>query len=575
MSGPITYISLFSGIEAASVAWEPLGWKPLCFCEIDEFPSAVLAEHYPDVPNLGDITKVDWKKVTDKYGRPDVVVGGSPCFPAGTLVITKDGTLPIEDVSAGDMVLTHTGTYERVIRTGSCKSNTIKVILDDQIIECTPNHPLLTIDGPGPEFGTVYTKWLRADQCKGLPLYRFVTTDEHERWLCDHPYVLGIEHGRDGVTVYNLEVYGNHSYTADGIVCHNCQSFSIAGGRESLHGESRLMFEYIRAVADIEPTFFIWENVPGSLSTKDNAFGQLLGEMERIGYCDLSWSILDSQFFGVAQRRKRVFLVGCCGGGYRSAAVLFDAESMRGNYQKEQEKRKELAAVLGEGSTEGGGVGDVTAFKYIAGAAARTMPIYTDGSVNTLTADWHAPAIAMRTQGSSSDDDIGCITPWDNQGWRISSVDGVSPTLSAKDSGSAMTGAPCVLTPIDDTSGCLTPWDVQSKRVFSTDSACPALPSGTSEGMHIQPIVAQPVAFAQNQRDEVRLVGGDGSVAGAVCSVSGVKSQTVIAQPTVMASGHSHAEIGAGGVSPTLTAHNSKDAPILFMADDHAIWEES
>jgi hypothetical protein len=75
----VRYISLFSGIEAASVAAGPLGWEPVCFCEVDEFPSAVLAHRYPDVPNLGDITKVDWKEVIEQYGPVDVVVGGSPC----------------------------------------------------------------------------------------------------------------------------------------------------------------------------------------------------------------------------------------------------------------------------------------------------------------------------------------------------------------------------------------------------------------------------------------------------------------------------------------------------------------
>ena len=52
------YISLFSGIEAASVAWGPLGFEPVAFSEIDPFPKAVLASHYPDTPDLGDITKI-------------------------------------------------------------------------------------------------------------------------------------------------------------------------------------------------------------------------------------------------------------------------------------------------------------------------------------------------------------------------------------------------------------------------------------------------------------------------------------------------------------------------------------
>ena len=54
------YISLFSGIEAASVAWGPLGWEPIAFSEIDPFPKAVLAHRYPGIPDLGDITKIDW-----------------------------------------------------------------------------------------------------------------------------------------------------------------------------------------------------------------------------------------------------------------------------------------------------------------------------------------------------------------------------------------------------------------------------------------------------------------------------------------------------------------------------------
>ena len=73
------YVSTFSGIEAASVAWDCLGWEPMAFCEIDQFPSAVLAERYPSVPNLGDITKVDWRNFAKRNGKPDMLVGGSPC----------------------------------------------------------------------------------------------------------------------------------------------------------------------------------------------------------------------------------------------------------------------------------------------------------------------------------------------------------------------------------------------------------------------------------------------------------------------------------------------------------------
>lgn len=202
------YISIFSGIEAASVALEGMGWEAVAFSEIDPFPSAVLQARYPNVPNLGDITKIDWSPYR---GSVDVVVGGSPC-----------------------------------------------------------------------------------------------------------------------------------------------QSFSIAGGRESLRGASALCFEYFRAVRDIAPRWFLWENVPGVFSTRDNAFGQFLGKMEELGY-SMAWRTLDAQFFGVAQRRRRVFLVGHIGDGFAPAAVLFEPESVSGNTQSSREKRQELARAAGRGAAGGGG----------------------------------------------------------------------------------------------------------------------------------------------------------------------------------------------------------------------------
>ena len=69
------YLSVCSGIEAATVAWHPMGWQPVSFAEIEKHPSAVLAHHYPHVPNLGDMTKFkEWPDV-----RPDILVGGTPC----------------------------------------------------------------------------------------------------------------------------------------------------------------------------------------------------------------------------------------------------------------------------------------------------------------------------------------------------------------------------------------------------------------------------------------------------------------------------------------------------------------
>lgn len=232
------YISLFSGIEAATVAWEPLGWEPVCFAELDPFPCAVLEHRYPDVPNVGDVTKVNWKKFK---GKCDVVVGGSPC-----------------------------------------------------------------------------------------------------------------------------------------------QSFSVAGKREGLSGESGLMFEYIRAVREVRPRWFLWENVPGALSSEGGeAFRQLLSEMDKLGY-GLAWRILDAQFFGVAQRRRRVFLVGRLG-ACPPIGVLIEPESMRGDLESSAKKRESLAEEAGRSPRSAG-------FKYHQGAGAGGVGAEPEQSP-TLTADWHNPAV--------------------------------------------------------------------------------------------------------------------------------------------------------------------------------------
>ena len=282
------YVSLFSGIEAATVAWEPLGWEPLCFAEFDEFPSAVLAERFPEVPNVGDVTKVNWRKYR---GKCDLVVGGSPC-----------------------------------------------------------------------------------------------------------------------------------------------QSFSIAGKREGLQGESGLMFEYIRAVREIRPRWFLWENVPGALTSEGGeAFRQLLSEMDGLGY-GLAWRVLDAQFFGVAQRRRRVFLVGRLG-TCPPVEVLFESESLRGDFATGREERARLAAEAGRGASSAG-------FKFHQGAGAGGVG-YEPELSPTCTADWHNPA---------------------------------------------------VLTDEAET-GCLNGWDVQSKRVYDPAAVGPTLPSGTSEGMNIQPSVLTDVCI--------------------------------------------------------------------------------
>src|SRR6516162_10071002 len=109
------YLSLFSGLEGASLAWKPLGWTCVAVAETDPACCAVLDCRWPGIPNLGDVRKITEGQVKD-LGHIDLVVFGSPCFPAGTLVLTSVGYRPIEAIRAGDLVLTHEGRWRRVLR---------------------------------------------------------------------------------------------------------------------------------------------------------------------------------------------------------------------------------------------------------------------------------------------------------------------------------------------------------------------------------------------------------------------------------------------------------------------------
>jgi DNA (cytosine-5)-methyltransferase 1 len=198
------YGSVCSGIEAASVAWESLGWKAAWLSEIEAFPSAVLAHHYPNVPNFGDMTKFkEWKN--DDSTAIDVLVGGTPC-----------------------------------------------------------------------------------------------------------------------------------------------QSFSIAGLRKGLDDpRGNLMLAYIALAAKYRPKWLVWENVPGVLSSNGgNDFAALLRGLGECGY-GFAYRILDAQHFGVPQRRRRVFLIGCLGDWRAAAAVLFERQSFSGDSAPSRNSREKIATPTG------------------------------------------------------------------------------------------------------------------------------------------------------------------------------------------------------------------------------------
>nr|WP_269218465.1 Dam family site-specific DNA-(adenine-N6)-methyltransferase [Escherichia coli] len=141
------YGSVCSGIEAASIAWEPLGIRPAWFAETEPFPSAVLAHRWPHVANLGDMTKLAKKVLAGEIESPDVLVGGTPCFTAGHMVLCKNGYKPIEDVCPGDYVVSHLGRLQQVKRVGSKIANTglLNAVGQPLGIRTTNDHPFLAV----------------------------------------------------------------------------------------------------------------------------------------------------------------------------------------------------------------------------------------------------------------------------------------------------------------------------------------------------------------------------------------------------------------------------------------------
>lgn len=339
--------------------------------------------------------------------------------------------------------------------------------------------------------------------------------------------------GRKNIRVYNLEVEDDHSYVAAGIAVHNCQSFSVAGKREGLAGASGLMFEYIRAVRELRPRWFVWENVPGAFtSERGEAYRQLLSEMDALGY-GLAWRVLDAQFFGVAQRRERVFLVGSLG-TMRCAEVLFERESLSWNHQSSRQKRQALTEEAQERVGE-------------------------------------------------ADHDSGCLNPGETQSRRVYPTSGVYPTLSTRENSgqsqesvflcqTAQTGSNGKLVKQDDVmntldrtnSTAVAALDFKVKPVaFLYNQGAKARSLGISE---ISPTLKTDhnpvVVFASNQHDEVREL----EVSGALAAQPGIKQQTYICR----ADGQANAMTSVN-LAPTLTSHAKKDPPLIYPAEDEPV----
>jgi len=206
--------SFASGIEAASVAWKPLGMRPAFFSEVDKFCGSLLSQRHSDAPNLGDMNEITTHALR-RCGRIRGLIAGTPC-----------------------------------------------------------------------------------------------------------------------------------------------QSFSVAGDRGGLEDcRGQLALRAIQLVEYLQPEWFVWENVPGVLSSNSGRdFGTFIATLAKLGY-GWAYRVLDAQYFGVPQRRRRVFVVGHLGDWRRAAAVLFEPDSLYGNLKTCRQTQQEIAGTITSGSGRRRGAG--------------------------------------------------------------------------------------------------------------------------------------------------------------------------------------------------------------------------
>lgn len=275
---PLTFASVFAGIEGASVAWKDFGWRALWVSEIDPAACTILEHHYPDVPNLGDMTRLAERVRAREVPAPDILVGGSPC-----------------------------------------------------------------------------------------------------------------------------------------------QAYSHAGARRGLSDpRGALTLAYVRLIDALDavriadgksPIVVLWENVPGVLTSHDNAFGHFLGglagedgALEPAGRkwtnagCvfgpqrTIAWRVLDAQYFGVAQRRRRVFAVASARDGADPTAILFESEGVRRDTAPGRETGQDVTGTLSARTQGGGGLG--TDFECAGG-----LTVYAPEMAPSLTASGRGVARARESRG--------------------------------------------------------------------------------------------------------------------------------------------------------------------------------
>ena len=426
----LTIGSLFDGIGGFPIVAQMYGVEPVWASEIEEPCIRITKRHFPNMKHYGDITKMNGAEIEPV----DIISGGSPCFPAGTMILTSEGYIDIKDVKVGDIVYTHLGNWKKVTAVGNRQAETI-ILQGDCPLETTRNHPIYSFDDSGNKvwipaenmFGkwwatpkqfpvsqfnmySVFKQNLWSDIGKAKALAtRFFAEQHFDTELLlksDGTYTVGVNYYDSDLpddklfswhkvtsivstgetkTVYNISVDEDESYIADSIVVHNCQDLSTAGkqagishkcsacgmilpidfsedtcpkcGAEVEFTRSGLFMEQIRLIKEMRkatnerfPKVVVWENVFGCTNSNNGddfqcvlsefagLFGEKLPTLRPEKWCkageivgdngSLAWRTLDAQYWGVPQRRRRIYLVVDLT-GQRAGEILFKSESLR------------------------------------------------------------------------------------------------------------------------------------------------------------------------------------------------------------------------------------------------------
>ncbi len=439
---PLLYGSVCSGIEAVSLAWQPLGLEAAWFAEIEPFPSAVLAHRYPRVPNLGDMTTIARQVRAGTVPAPDLLVGGTPC-----------------------------------------------------------------------------------------------------------------------------------------------QSFSVAGARRGLADpRGALTLAYVELANAIDqtrrqdrrpPATLVWENVPGVLSDRSNAFGHFLGALagesraleppgQKWAHAGcvsgprrrIAWRLLDAQYFGVAQRRRRVFLVASGGGGVDPAEVLFERPGLRGDSSPGFAPWQDAAGAAGSGAAAAGWYSGYPGLKQPYGKATVTFGF---GGGNTA-GPIDVAACLTAAPGPKNDFEVETFV--------AQSVAGsISHTLSTANGGKGCS---------EDGTGKGVPiiaFTAQGCGADATTNHAPTLRAGGHRLSHANAGVVPAIAFAQNSRGELRLESGHGQLAGTLSTGGAKPGQGRPMVIGVALRGRTEglaAELGDGVSTALRTSSGGADKPHVLAPDFEA-----